>query len=186
MSFDFSALITTRTESASYFASDINRVSECMDYLVEELAKKGVTVSGYQRVPIPSGQPNAGGYLWTDKNWGTPSFVAAQLRNVQRVRDALAVAEYAPNVPEHLIRHEEANDIERILQAVETSLRSMEKITLHAAQPLLFCGFSLYPVTQIAVVEPEEPDVPVNGLRLYTADGLTVTTADGLSVYLES
>lgn len=186
MSFDFSTLITNRTSADSYFASDINRVSDCMDDLVAELAKKGVTVSGYQRVPIPAGQPDAGGYQWTDENWQTPGFIAAQLQNVRRVRAALAVAEYAPNVPENLIRHEEANDIERILQAVEASLRSMEKITLHAAQPLLFCGFALYPLTQMESTEPEEPDVPVIGLRLYTADGLTVTTADGLAVYLES
>lgn len=186
MSFDFSSLITNRTESASYYASDINRVNDCMDALVDELASRGVLVPGYQRIPVPDGQPNGGSLLWTDQNWGTSGFVREQLRNVKRVRDALAVAAYAPSVPENLLKHEEANDIERILQAVETSLRSMEKITLHAVQPLVFCGFALYPVTQIETAEPEEPDEPVIGLRLYTADGFAVTTSDGLAVYLES
>lgn len=185
MSFDFSSLITNRTDAASYYASDINRVNDCMDALVDELASRGVLVPGYQRIPVPDGQPNGGGLLWTDQNWLTPSFVSAQLRNVKRVRDALAVAAYAPSVPENLLKYEEANDIERILQAVEASLRSMDKIVLHAAQPLLFCGFALYPVTQVVAEEPEEPDEPVIGLRLYTADGLAVYTADGLAVYLE-
>ena len=185
MSFDFRTLITDRTDADSYFAEDINRVGDCMDALVDELAARGVLVPGYQRVSVPAGQPNEGSLLWTDQNWPTPAFVSAQLRNLKRVRDALAVAPYAPGVPGNLLKYEEANDIERILQAVEASLRSMDKIVLYAAQPLLFCGFALYPVTQVVAKEPEEPDEPSVGLRLYTADGRAVYTADGLAVYLE-
>ena len=33
--------ITNRTDAASYLAGDINRVSDCMDALVEELAGRG-------------------------------------------------------------------------------------------------------------------------------------------------
>ena len=183
MNFDFSALITNRTDAASYLAGDINRVSDCMDALVEELAGRGVLVPGYQRLPVPDGQPDAGSLRWTENNWPTPKAVAAQLGNVQKMRNALAVEKFTPDVPQAISRSLEANNIEQILLAVEQSLRSMEKIYLYAAQPLLFGGFLLYPVTQIQRTEPEEPAV---GLRLYTADGLPVYTADGFAVYFEN
>lgn len=182
MSFDFSSLITNRTDASFYFTSDINRVSDCMDALVDALAARGVRVSGYQRAAVPAGQPNEGSLLWTDLNWPTPSFVAAQLANVRRVRDALAVAFNTPSVPAGILWSRDANNIERILLAVEESLRSLETILLRTAQPLVVCGFALYPVTQFDVTEPDEPSV---GLRLYSADGRPVYTADGLAVYLE-
>lgn len=64
MSFDFSTLITDRTQAdvtkkaakGFYNASDLNRVTACMEYLDEELRKLGYE-SGYQRVRIERPEP---------------------------------------------------------------------------------------------------------------------------------
>ena len=64
MSFDFSTLITDRTAEdlakkatkAFYNASDLNRVTACMDYLDGELRRLGYE-SGYQRVRIERPEP---------------------------------------------------------------------------------------------------------------------------------
>ena len=59
MSFDFSTLVTDRTQSdvqngtkkGYYNAEDLNRVTACMDYLNEVLTRLGYE-TGYQRIVV--------------------------------------------------------------------------------------------------------------------------------------
>ena len=70
MSFDFSTLITDRAqkdvdqraEKGFYNASDLNRVTACMEYLDEELRELGYE-SGYSRVKIDHGETSPPGEL---------------------------------------------------------------------------------------------------------------------------
>lgn len=183
MSFDFSTLITDRTNADAYFASDLNRVSICMDFLVDTLYSLGVNVDGYQRITVPEGQTGAGLSVWRDVSWVTPAVLEQYLQNVEAVRAALAVAKDTPKTPKEVRWSAEANDIEKIFLSVERSVNEMRKVFLQSAQPLSFCGFAVYPVTKPVTIQPDDGG-EVAGLRLYTADGLAVYTADGFAVYL--
>lgn len=61
MAFDFSTLVTDRTQAdvatgnakGTYNATDLNRVDECLEDLVARLGRMGYNVPGYERVKIP-------------------------------------------------------------------------------------------------------------------------------------
>ena len=61
MAFDFSTLVTDRTQAdvatgnakGTYNAADLNRVDECLEDLVARLGRMGYNVPGYERVKIP-------------------------------------------------------------------------------------------------------------------------------------
>lgn len=147
MEFDFTTLITDRSQAdvntlnallkkplenwtaeesmafwggaykGSYDFSDFNRVIGCMDYLVQRLADAGCTVD----------------YLALntfDRDGHPPQTVLETYRaNVEALRAALAVPESTPETPADMagLTLTEANNIEKILLAVEDTIGRMEQ-----------------------------------------------------------
>jgi len=135
MAFDFTTLVTDRTAPADYFAEDLNRVDAACAALAEQLRQSGYAVEVSTRAEA-----------WTMEGSPTPEEMDTYLRNVRSIREVLSLAASVPGVPGSMRRltHEEANDIERVLEAVSAALERLKIVLPRAGQPLLHCGCALY------------------------------------------
>ena len=135
MSFDMTSLVTDRTAPAFYNAEDLNRVDAACVYLAEQLRSCGYVVDVSTRAEA-----------WTLEDVPTPEEMEHYLQNVRNIRAVLSLAASAPVVPASMRRLtvEEANDIERVLEAVRAALERLRTVPLHAGQPALHCGSALY------------------------------------------
>lgn len=153
MSFDFTTLITDRTQAdvdrvlalaakgwdnmteaermewstslkAAYNASALNRVTEAVDYLVSALEGYGYAVPGYTPQSI----------IWTEYDTPTASQMAQYLANVEAIRSVLAVLPTTPNTPESMaaLTWAKANDIEQILCDIDTLLTATQQAFIRA------------------------------------------------------
>ena len=105
------------TYKGSYDFSDFNRVIGCMDYLVQRLADAGCAV---EYVAMDT----------FDRDGHPPQAVLEAYRaNVEALRAALAVPESTPEAPADMegLTFMEANNIEKILLAVEDTIGRMER-----------------------------------------------------------
>ena len=147
MEFDFSSLITDRSQAdvdafyallkkpldqwteeeasafwgggykGNYDFTDVNRVIGCMDYLVQRLADAGC---GVEYLAMDT----------FDRDGHPPQTVLKTYRaNVAALRAALAVPESAPEALVDMdgLTLTEANNIEKILLAVEDTINRMER-----------------------------------------------------------
>lgn len=146
MPFDFTTLITDRSQSdleaieslldisvsnwtaeqlaefnlarskGSYNYTDLNRVTEAMEYLDESLRGYGYD-TGYSEIEIVPGRTE-----WQQSDVPTASQMASYLSNVEAIRSVLEVLPTTPETPEsmELLTWVEANNIEQILVDVET------------------------------------------------------------------
>lgn len=143
MAFDFTTLVTDRTaadvaarnEKGTYNATDLNRVDAACADLAEQLRSCGYAVAVSTRSEA-----------WTMEDIPTPEEMDTYLRNVRSIREVLSLAASVPGVPGSMRRltHEEANDIERVLEAVSAALERLRVVLPRAGQPLLHCGCALY------------------------------------------
>lgn len=117
MAFDFSTLITDRGPGTFYNVSDLNRVGEAVRYLAERF-----TDCGYAVTVTPKTD-------WTEDNVPTRKQLETYRRNIAELRRQLTVMQSTPETPETMrfLDYLKANDIERILLAVEDTLRRLEK-----------------------------------------------------------
>ena len=161
----------------AYNVSDLNRVTAAMEYLTDLLRGYGYNVD-YHPVSITHADGTADG-TWLETDEPTYSQLERYRLNVAAVRAVLAMLPTTPETPARIVASSVgatdgltwagANDIERILLAIDTLITSMLQTRLYAAQPLLYCGFALY-----MTVEPK----PVVELDLYTGE-LSVTYTHG-------
>ncbi len=117
MAFDFSTLITDRGPGTFYNVSDLNRIGEAVRYLAERFTLLGYAVSVAPKTD------------WTEDNVPTRKQLETYRQNIVELRRQLTVMQSTPKTPETMrfLDYLKANDIERILLAVEDTLRRLEK-----------------------------------------------------------
>lgn len=125
MSFDLSTLITDRTradvanqtDKGFYNASDLNRVGAAVEYVAGRF-----TALGYD-CPVTVKKD------WLTTDAPTASQMEAYRQNIVTLRSQIAVMQSTPEAPASMagLDYVKANDIERILLAVEDTLRRLEK-----------------------------------------------------------
>lgn len=99
----------------TYNASDLNRVGNAVAYVAGRLTDAGYLVPVSPKID------------WTDSDIPKKSDMQTYLEDVEILRSALTVLPETPEVPEDMegLTYEEANDIERILLAVDDLITKM-------------------------------------------------------------
>ena len=99
----------------TYNASDLNRVGNAVTYVAGRLTDAGYFVPVSPKID------------WTDSDIPKESDMQTYLEDVEILRSALTVLPETPEVPEDMegLTYEEANDIERILLAVDDLITKM-------------------------------------------------------------
>lgn len=123
--FDFSTLITDRTledvanktAKGFYNATDLNRVGEAVRYLAERFTGYGYAVTVNPKTD------------WTEDNVPTRKQLETYRRNIAELRRQLTVMAATPETPETMraLNYVKANNIERILQDLDTLITNMEQ-----------------------------------------------------------
>ena len=161
MSFDFSTLITDRSLAdvqlwqqlqalgwpsmtpeqqsqwgaglkGTYNASDLNRVTSCVDYLAGVFQDLGYAVPGY----------TASGITWANDSVPTQAQMAQYLSNVQALMDVLTTAQYSAELPESmaLLTYASANNIETILTEINAYLEAISGCFLRSGMAWVTAG----------------------------------------------
>lgn len=117
MAFDFSTLITDRGPGTFYNVSDLNRVGEAVQYLAERFTGYGYAVTVNPKTD------------WTEDNVPTRKQLETYRRNIAELRRQLTVMAATPETPETMraLNYVKANNIERILQDLDTLITNMEQ-----------------------------------------------------------
>lgn len=99
----------------TYNASDLNRVGNAVTYVAGRLTEAGYFVPVSPKID------------WTESDIPKESDMQTYLEDVEILRSALTVLPETPEVPEDMegLTYEEANDIERILLAVDDLITKM-------------------------------------------------------------
>lgn len=144
----------------AYNATDLNRVTEAVEYLVSVFEALGYSVPGYA-------DP---GVTWAIGDAPTDEQLELYLATVQALMDVLKTAQYTADLPQSmaLLTYVGANNIEQILFEINAYLEAMQAVFLRASMPWAYAGADYY-----------YPDL---WLYLYTSDGLLVVTEDDLAV----
>ena len=108
----------------AYNHSDLNRVEEAVAYLHQRLAELGYAIE----TPVTRS--------WTADAIPTAADMTRYLQNVKALREALTVFSTTPAVPSsmHNLTHQGANDIERVLQDVETLIGNMVSAFVYSGE----------------------------------------------------
>lgn len=125
MAFDIKTLITDRTaaDAASgtdkgyYNATDLNRVGAAVKYIAERFTGYGYAVAVNPKTD------------WTEDNVPTRKQLETYRRNIAELRRQLTVMAATPETPETMraLNYVKANNIERILQDLDTLITNMEQ-----------------------------------------------------------
>lgn len=117
MAFDFSTLITDRGPGTFYNVSDLNRVGEAVRYLAERFTGYGYAVTVNPKTDR------------TEDNVPTRKQLETYRRNIAELRRQLTVMATTPETPETMraLNYVKANNIERILQDLDTLITNMEQ-----------------------------------------------------------
>ena len=145
--FDISTLITDRTQAdvqawnnkGTYNATDLNRVTHAMEYLVDRLRSYGYFVR-YEPVKVPHTENNLDDYTWYHSDIPQAIELNAYLQNVRWLRDAMVLLPNTPEVPDDMegFTFAEANDIEQILVNIETIINLMLSSIIYSVE--IFSG----------------------------------------------
>lgn len=122
-----------------YNATDLNRVTHAMEYLVERLRSYGYFVR-YERVKVPHIEDNLDDYTWYHSDIPQERELTAYLRNVRWLRDSMVLYPNTPEVPADMegFTFAEANDIEQILVNIETIINLMLSSIIYSGE--IFSG----------------------------------------------
>ena len=117
MAFDIKTLITDRGSGTFYNASDLNRVGDAVRYLAKRFTDYGYAVAV---------SPKAD---WSESDTPTASQMETYRLNIANLRAAIAIMASTPETPETMraLDYVKANDIERILQDLDTLITNMEQ-----------------------------------------------------------
>ena len=145
--FDISILVTDRTradvqawnDKGTYNATDLNRVTHAMEYLVERLRSYGYFVR-YERVKVPHIEDNLEDYTWYHSDIPQERELTAYLQNVRWLRESMVLLPNTPEVPDDMqgFTFTEANDIEQILVIIETVINLMVASFIYSGE--IFSG----------------------------------------------
>lgn len=194
MSFDFSTLVTDRTQA------DVNRVKHIAEKIKNgtasesELAEfNGASMKGAYNYTDLNRVGRAISYLasrmtalgcsvfvdpkvdWTENDWLTPGAAEHYLSDLRKIRSVFTQLSTTPSVPADMEKFtvEEANEIEKMLSDTEKLIQSLSGVFRHSGQVLFYSGFGLYFATSYK--EPELANVYVVGENLVMNDGSTVS-----------
>lgn len=108
----------------AYNASDLNRVGKAMAYIADRLSEIGVVVS-------VSGKQD-----WQMTDIPTKDSLAYYLSDVGKIRNALAVSDETPTLPDDMIglTWQEANDIEQILLDIDGIITLIMRSWMYAGE----------------------------------------------------
>lgn len=117
MAFDIKTLITDRGSGTFYNASDLNRVGDAVRYLAKRFTDYGYAVAV---------SPKAD---WSESDTPTASQMETYRLNIANLRAVIAIMASTPETPETMraLDYVKANDIERILQDLDTLIPNMEQ-----------------------------------------------------------
>lgn len=117
MAFDIKTLITDRGSGAFYNASDLNRVGDAVRYLAKRFTDYGYAVAV---------SPKAD---WSESDTPTASQMETYRLNIAHLRAVIAIMASTPETPEtmRVLNYVKANNIERILQDLDTLITNMEQ-----------------------------------------------------------
>ena len=112
----------------AYNATDLNRVGNAVTYVAGRLEEAGYA---------PDIDPKID---WTVSDIPTESQMETYLDNVRALRNALTVPDSVPQVPSDMdnLTYQEANDIERIILAVDALITNMMDAWFYSNEG--FCG----------------------------------------------
>lgn len=99
----------------TYNAADLNRVGNAVNYVAGRLEGAGYSVPVDPKID------------WMESDIPTESSMVRYLEDVETIRNTLTVLPGTPEVPDDMegLTYEEANDIERILLAVDALITNM-------------------------------------------------------------
>lgn len=119
MAFDFSSLITDRGPGTFYNVSDLNRVEAACADLYQRFTDYGYLIPDY--VPVVN--------HWTESKTPTVGQLGRDLTNITALRNTITALSTTPETPETMRFWDylKANDIERILQDLDTLITNMEQ-----------------------------------------------------------
>lgn len=156
MSFDFSTLVTDRTQA------DVNRVKQIAEKIKNgtasesELAefnsaamKGSYNASDLNRVGAAmqyvADRLGEFGYDvsidqkldWTSVDWPTPETMGTYLADLEELRSKFAIMQTTPTVPEDMekLTYTEANNIEKILEDIDVLLTRSAQAWFYAGDP---------------------------------------------------
>ena len=114
----------------AYNATDLNRVTEAMEYIAERLHGYGYAVE------LAHARP------WAMSDIPTQEQMNGYLADLSTLRSALSVRSATPSVPPDMegLTWQEANDIEKILLDVDETLTLMAGSFLRCGAPGVVCG----------------------------------------------
>lgn len=125
MAFDIKTLITDRTaadvasgtDKGYYNATDLNRVGEAVAHIAERFTGYGYAVAVSPKTD------------WSESDTPTASQMETYRLNIASLRAVIAVLASTPETPERMraLDYVKANDIERILQDLDTLITNMEQ-----------------------------------------------------------
>ena len=109
--------VANQTDKGFYNASDLNRVGAAVEYIADRF-----TALGYA-CPVTVKKD------WLTTDAPTASQLETYRQNIVTLRSQIAVMQSTPEAPASMagLNYVKANDIERILLAVEDTLRRLEK-----------------------------------------------------------
>lgn len=112
----------------TYNAADLNRVGNAVNYVAGRLEGAGCSVPVNPKID------------WLESDIPTYSDMEIYLNNVEIIRGTLTVPPATPEVPEDMegLTYEEANDIERILLAVDALITNMINAYFYSNE--IVCG----------------------------------------------
>ena len=118
------SLVTNRT-GGYYNVSDLNRVEQAFEYLQNKMnSEYGFNLA----LTIKTD--------WTQSDNITASNIEAYRQNVAKIRNAITVTANTPQTPVSMnkLTAKQANDIEKILQAVEVLLNNISAAWLYSGE----------------------------------------------------
>lgn len=112
----------------TYDAADLNRVGNAVNYVAGRLEGAGYSVPVNPKID------------WLESDIPTYSDMEIYLNNVEIIRGTLTVPTATPEVPDDMetLTYEEANDIERILLAVDALITNMINAYFYSNE--IVCG----------------------------------------------
>lgn len=126
--------VDSGTEKGFYNASDMNRVTEAMEYLNGMFSGYGY-ITGYSPVEVSTGR-----FQWFEHDIPTIPQMEQYLANVSTLRKTISLFQSTPQTPDSMkfFTHTKANDIEKILVDIETTINRMISTFVPCGEAL--CG----------------------------------------------
>ena len=136
-----------------------------MLYLTGKLAECGYDVSVSPKTD------------WVPGEYPTSEQMNRYLDDVRTLKSVLVLKQGTPDVPDSMadLTYQGANDIEKVLDAVQIAAESVIRVMLHSNQILFYSGFAVYVSQQ-----------QFNYVGLYTNDDKAFIDANSAKVYVRS